>query len=72
MPPVRIAAAILGESIMNATEALELQKQGIITVVPEAWEDLFDPRTDEDRELDEWQELERQYIEDCRIDYGGI
>ncbi len=55
---------------------LLLQKYGIIAVrdIP-GWRALFFDRLleDIDRRHDEFlDEMERQYIEDCRVDYGGI
>ncbi len=56
--------------------ALLLQKYGLIPVqdIP-GWRALFFDRLleDIDRRHDEFlDEMERQYIEDCRVDYGGI
>ena len=34
--------------------------------------DMFDPRTDEEREADYLWEQQEQYHQDTRIDYGGI
>jgi len=68
---------------MDATEALELQKEGIIPVDADAWIELFDTRTDQERGLDrladeylewidEWQRDMRETQDDARLDYGGI
>ena len=67
---------------MNATAAIEQQKYGERQVNIGEWWALFDPhREEEQREyedrledeyLDFLAEQERQYIADCRVDYGGI
>ena len=57
---------------MNATAAIELQKYGEQPVDLAEWWELFDPRTEDEKDQDYRAEQERQYIEDCRVDYGGI
>ena len=65
---------------MNATVALEQQKWGEAPVdIGEWWELFADEREQrawedrlEDDYLDFLAEQERQYIEDTRLDYGGI
>ena len=57
---------------MNATIALEQQKWGEKDIDIQEWWELFDPRTEDEKAQDYRAEQERQYIEDARIDYGGI
>ena len=57
---------------MTATEVIENQKWGEAPVDIAEWWELFDPRTEDEKDQDYRAEQERQYIEDCRVDYGGI
>ena len=57
---------------MNPTVELEQQKWGEAPVDIREWWELFDPRSEEQKDQDYRAEQERQYIEDCRVDYGGI
>ena len=61
---------------MNATaviqEEIYPEKAGTADIDVDYWWELFDPRTEEQKEQDYRAEQERQYIEDCRVDYGGI
>ena len=65
---------------MNATAVIQdeiyPEKAGTADIDVDFWWELFGQREYEDRLEDEYldflAEQERQYIEDCRVDYGGI
>ena len=57
---------------MNATVALEQQKWGEAKVDIAEWWELFDPRTEDEKDQDYRADQEEQYHADCRVDYGGI